>query len=294
MSNVKTGISRTRHLIKSQKFKIDTLTTSNLVLNTNYVRETQANSEQRPYSSRISFPSPSKISSQLQQPSSNPLSSYVENVTSIHLERHQRRYRGTISSALPEGKCPFSILKLPREGTPYSSVKKTFLKIAMKYHPDVLDTQLQNQEMTPKERDKLQKEGMDIFLQCRAAFEAIVALPCGTAASRLEVEAQKEMFGEEMTDEEFDAWFMDETGHNTPFQVDLDPKTMREVAEMNETVGGGLDRDGGMWTLARMVSGQVKSGKDAAGLLKLDAGEVRPGEEASAKGTLRRRRPRHR
>lgn len=30
--------------------------------------------------------------------------------------------------------------------------------------------------------------------------------------------------------------------------------TMKEVAKITETVKGGLDRDGGMWTLTRMVT----------------------------------------
>ena len=93
-----------------------------------------------------------------------------------------------------------------------------------------------------------------------------------------------------MTDEEFDAWFCAETGHSNPFQFDLDPATMREVADMTSEIGGGLDRDGGMWTLASMVSRSVESGKDsAASILRLEAGEIRAGDEP-VDGTLRRRR----
>ena len=66
---------------------------------------------------------------------------------------------------------------------------------------------------------------------------------------------------------------------------------MREVAEMTDSMGGGLDRDGGMWTLARMVSSSVKTGKESANTLRLEAGEIRPGEkEVTLEGTLRRRR----
>ena len=85
-------------------------------------------------------------------------------------------------------------------------------------------------------------------------------------------------------------WFLNETGHSNPFQVDLDPATMREVAEMTDDIGGGLDRDGGMWTLAKMVSNTVKSGQDAKNMLRLEAGkrkeEIPPGQM----GKLRRRR----
>ena len=67
---------------------------------------------------------------------------------------------------------------------------------------------------------------------------------------------------------------------------------MREVAEATETMGGGLDRDGGMWTLASMVSNSVKSGKGGGNPLRLAAGEIKDGEQdqTDSEGTLRRRR----
>ena len=89
------------------------------------------------------------------------------------------------------------------------------------------------------------------------------------------------------------AWFLNETGHSNPYQFDLDPQTMREVAEAAETMGGGAERDGGMWGLARMIGNTVKDGKEkgAGNILRLEAGEVRrPGEELNIEGTLRRRR----
>jgi hypothetical protein len=45
------------------------------------------------------------------------------------------------------------------------------------------------------------------------------------------------------------AWFLNETGHSNPYDFNLDPQTMREVAEAAETMGGGAERDGGMWGL---------------------------------------------
>eukprot|EP00567_Pseudictyota_dubia_P010124 CAMPEP_0197462716 /NCGR_PEP_ID=MMETSP1175-20131217/59883_1 /TAXON_ID=1003142 /ORGANISM="Triceratium dubium, Strain CCMP147" /LENGTH=64 /DNA_ID=CAMNT_0042998297 /DNA_START=15 /DNA_END=205 /DNA_ORIENTATION=- len=63
------------------------------------------------------------------------------------------------------------------------------------------------------------------------------------SALREEVELEKELMSQ-MSDKEFDAWFEHETGHSNPFQFDLDPATMREVADMTEEIGGGLDRDG--------------------------------------------------
>jgi len=45
----------------------------------------------------------------------------------------------------------------------------------------------------------------------------------------------------------FSAWFLHETGKNNPYQFDLDPATIREVADMTEKLGGdfgGGERDG--------------------------------------------------
>lgn len=57
----------------------------------------------------------------------------------------------------------------------------------------------------------------------------------------------------------------------------------------------GLDRDGGMWHLASMISSAVKKGKDdgAESVLKLEAGAVRE-EDVEAKGKLDNRRRRSR
>jgi hypothetical protein len=92
----------------------------------------------------------------------------------------------------------------------------------------------------------------------------------------------------------YSAWFLNETGRNNPYQFDLDPATIREVADMTEKLGGdfgGGERDGGMWSLARMISQTVKSGKDAASLLRLEAGEIKDNNTAdSGDGRIRRRR----
>ena len=64
---------------------------------------------------------------------------------------------------------------------------------------------------------------------------------------------------------------------------------MKEVAEMEDSVGHGLDRDGGMWMLASMVSNAVKKGQQGASILQLEAGEVEK-KNAQIDGVLRRRR----
>ena len=123
-------------------------------------------------------------------------------------------------------------------------------------------------------------------MKARTAFESLVADENGQCILRIQAEAM-----EELSNEQFDAWFMNETGYDNPYQFDLDPQTMREVATAMETMGGGLDRDGGMWTLAAMVSNSVKEGKNSGSTLRLEAGEVKdkiPVEDLE--GILRRRR----
>lgn len=187
------------------------------------------------------------------------------------------------SWALKKAVCPFRILGVPTEST-YAVVKKSFLKIAMQHHPDVVG------ELEGDEKQK----SVDLFMKSRQAFESIVEVEGGMAALREEIEMEKGLKKQsKMSDEEFDAWFLDETGHNNPFSFDIDPATMREVADMTDTIGGGLDRDGGMWTLANMVSRSVKDGKESASVLRLEAGEIREGEEP-VDGVLRRRRRRRR
>jgi hypothetical protein len=178
--------------------------------------------------------------------------------------------------------CPFRALRISKK-TPYSTAKKSFLKIAMNNHPDVLNQRLDKDD--PDYETKM-KKAVDLFMKSRTAFESLVEGDDGVCILRIEVEAQDEL----MNDQQFDAWFENETGFRNP-QFDLDPKTMREVAAATASMGGGLDRDGGMWTLANMVSNSVKEGKKAGSTLRLEAGAIQdkvPVEELE--GKLRRRR----
>jgi hypothetical protein len=128
---------------------------------------------------------------------------------------------------------------------------------------------------------------VDKFMKARKAFESLVEGEDGVCMLRVEAEAIDEM----MNDEQFDSWFENETGFTNNYQVNLDPKTMREVAAATASMGGGLDRDGGMWTLANMVANSVKEGKSAGSTLRLEAGAISesiPVQEIE--GILRRRR----
>ncbi len=124
-------------------------------------------------------------------------------------------------------------------------------------------------------------------MKCRSALESLVECE-STGAALLKSEVETAAKARQMTNEEFDSWFEKETGHSYGF--DLDPATMREVASMHESMEGGhgLDRDGGMWHLASLISSTVKSGKDSTDLLRLEAGSV----EEEAKGKLDKRRRR--
>lgn len=161
---------------------------------------------------------------------------------------------------------PFKVLSITEESK-YAVAKRNFLKIAMENHPDTASAEGDD------DRDRLK----EIFISARRAFERLAEAPDG---SILLVEEAEQM-------PDFDEWFQQETGHKNPFDVDMDPETMKEVAKMTEEMGGGLDRDGGMWTLAKMVTNAVNSGGDAASMLRLEAGAVR---HRSIDGELRRKR----
>jgi hypothetical protein len=184
------------------------------------------------------------------------------------------------SSASP---CPFRTLRISKT-TQYKTAKKKFLKIAMTNHPDVMNQQL-DKESPDFEAQMI--NSVDKFMKARKAFESLVEGEDGVCMLRVEAEAIDEM----MNDEQFDSWFENETGFTNNYQVNLDPKTMREVAAATASMGGGLDRDGGMWTLANMVANSVKEGKSAGSTLRLEAGAISesiPVQEIE--GILRRRR----
>jgi hypothetical protein len=163
---------------------------------------------------------------------------------------------------------PYAVLGVSKDET-YKSVRKSFIQIAMKHHPDTAEAS------TPEQED----ENRETFMAARSAFEMLIECPTeGRAILRSESELSIE--------EDVDVWFKEETGYDMPF---MDAQTMKEVAEMTEKVGGGLDRDGGMWTLARMVTENMKSGGDGTDILRLESGDVR---DRRIDGILRRRRKR--
>ena len=171
---------------------------------------------------------------------------------------------------------PFAVLGLPQTPeTTYAAVKGRFLKIAMQNHPDTMDTD----ELSQQEQDACK----EAFIRARQAFEAITAGPNGVA-----ILASESSDEHNWKDGELNSWFKDHSGMDMPF---LDLQTMQEVAKMTDEIGGdaGLDRDGGMWTLARMVSKDVKEGGDGSSILQLEAGKEK---NRQIDGQVRRRRRR--
>jgi hypothetical protein len=163
---------------------------------------------------------------------------------------------------------PFLILNVKRSDS-FKMVKTNFLKLAMTHHPDRCT------DNSPVE----QAQHKDAFMAARKAFEQMMEGPDGLVMLKIESDDYQD-------ESNMDAWFKHETGYDMPF---MDQATMKEVAKMTEEVGGGLDRDGGMWTLAKMVTNAVNSGGDATSILRLEAGDVR---DRQIDGLLRRKRKR--
>eukprot|EP00978_Attheya_sp_CCMP212_P033276 scaffold133623_cov55-Attheya_sp.AAC.1 len=229
-----------------------------------------------------------------------------------------RRFARAIRRPKRPKKCPWGVLGIVKHEATVADAKRAFLKIAMNHHPDMLDnTTNQNdndndtdtnnngqEEKGDGDSSNKKEDSVAIFMGAREALDALLKDPTtGLAALRVDVEAANNKNEEEerMTDAQFDAWFRSETGHDMPFGMDsMDPATMMEVAEMNDNVGHGLDRDGGMWQLASLISANVKSKKDGSSpqdLLRLDAGDpstqsnhINPGGAKPYWGSLRRRR----
>jgi DnaJ-class molecular chaperone len=132
---------------------------------------------------------------------------------------------------------PFDILGIPKSSS-YKEVKSRFVELALANHPD-----------TSQNQDSIK------FIRLRKAFESIRESQDGGAEKR----ERDDYVG--WTDEEFQAWFLEETGHpDVLFRIDL--ATRKEVVSVAKTCAqGGLDR-GGMWEMARAMAEQEKSLRD--------------------------------
>ena len=153
----------------------------------------------------------------------------------------------------------------------------SIIYIDRQHHPDTSGAKTETEAAASR----------NIFIQARQAFEELAEDP-ETGETCLVSDLPDYEPDEEHSD--MDDWFKQQTGHEMPF---MDEQTMKEVAKMTTEVGSGmdrgLDRDGGMWELARMVTSAVNRGGDGKNLLKLEAGEVK---ESTLNPGLRARRRR--
>lgn len=163
---------------------------------------------------------------------------------------------------------PFEILGIPRASS-YQEVKRRFVELALKHHPDL--------SSSSEEGDSTE------FVRVRQAFEMIRETEDGSA--RLSCEGE----GTGWSDEEFQAWFHEETGHqDVLFRMDI--ATRKEVIDIaNSQSQGGLDR-GGMWEMARSMAEQQESLRKKKGDFKGTIGIASDEQEKPAASPRRRRR----
>jgi hypothetical protein len=83
----------------------------------------------------------------------------------------------------------------------FASVRKSFIRIAMKHHPDTAE-----KGATPEEKTESQER----FMAARSAFEMLTECPTeGIAILKSESELA--------VDDDVDLWFKEETGYDMPF-----------------------------------------------------------------------------
>lgn len=179
---------------------------------------------------------------------------------------------------------PFEILGISKTST-YEAVKRRFLELALETHPDVVHKQQPADDGKKDTSKDSPKRLVEDFVKLRQAFEAIRENSDGT--SRLAGDSEASSW----SDESFQAWFHNETGHSdVMFTMDL--QTRKEVAEVASTQAqGGLDK-GGMWEMARAMAEQQKN---IGNLKKKHAGNQTQRVEAGSSsdgGNNRRRRRR--
>jgi hypothetical protein len=88
------------------------------------------------------------------------------------------------------------------------------------------------------------------------------------------------------SDEEFNAWYHEETGHSD-LMFRMDMKTRREVIDVvNEQAQGGLDR-GGMWEMARKMAEEERFLKENKNKIERKVGLE---QQSASNSSLQRRR----
>ncbi|KAG7363221.1 chaperone protein DnaJ [Nitzschia inconspicua] len=196
------------------------------------------------------------------------------NASNNNNNNHQHRRR-TFPHHTVRAENPFEILGIQNTAT-YQQVKRRFVELALQHHPD-------------KVKDDDDKEqNMEKFVRFRQAFEALRDDGNGMATTRDNSKDDESSLWS--SDEEFNAWFYEETGHSDiMFRMDI--STRKEVIDVvHNQAQGGLDR-GGMWEMARKMAEQEELLKDKKrNFKKTPLGLEGSGNSSSSSGRRRRKR----
>jgi hypothetical protein len=173
-------------------------------------------------------------------------------------------------SQIRSGNNPFDVLGVSKVAT-YTEAKQRFLELALKYHPD---------HATKREcGDEGNSTRTDDFIRFRQAFESLKEDMNGNVTQVDEGEST-------WSDEEFNAWYHEETGHSD-LMFRMDMKTRREVIDVvNEQAQGGLDR-GGMWEMARKMAEEERFLKENKNKIERKVGLE---QQSASNSSLQRRR----
>lgn len=148
-------------------------------------------------------------------------------------------------------------------------MKKAFIQLALKHHPDTAD------------KSSINYDNNTSFHDIRHAFESICDNGNGGATL-----ANENNDYEQWTDESLDEWFYKETGHYF-FGFAMSSKQRQEMTQVsNHMSPGGLDK-GGMWEMANAIAKQQQNGSSN---VQEDPLQVTSGRREDDRVTSRRRR----
>jgi len=155
--------------------------------------------------------------------------------------------------------CPFQILGLKNrriirsssadQSITYEQVRTEFRKLALQYHPDTTSSSA-TQPDTNTTSGSCAGNTTSKFFLIREAFEAIAEGPNGTAVLRDE---HSFVGRRDPDDNVMDVPDCGDTHEVYRNEEDINPLTLREVADVAKKMNpGGLDK-GGMWQYANMI-----------------------------------------
>lgn len=128
--------------------------------------------------------------------------------------QQRRRHRQRLSPRLRISKNnPYDVLGIPRDSSA-DTVKRKFLQLAMRHHPDT--NRHSDDSLTHDSSKNMANNTTDTFVKIREAFERI-------KQDFKNNNSDTNSSSSWLTEEEFDAWFYEETGQK------MDATTRREV-----------------------------------------------------------------